>query len=358
MLLVPENWMKRTGRVARFAGALSVVALATSLTACDYLPFGAAGPEVVEEANNALKSGDLPGAGAQYAQLSTEHADSIHVAIGQAYILLMQGDSDGADATLAAVEESAGEQLPEIKLRRAIVAMRAKDLDAVKLHGTASGLPEGKLLAAEVHLVDLEGDEAAQIFRDISSAGGAVGETATTYLAMLDSGDQIQAGLAEATALWAIGERESACENAEELVKALPEDDTSKSTQILVWAGRAVTSNKPGVAASLLDDLDFPPEGQAWRVQATRAIIAVAEGDADEGIRIFAALSEGGAPADGLADARATACALATDKAKARLLVDGLESAAVARCLMQAGADRVAQNQAPDGALKTFLENK
>ncbi len=358
MLLVLETWMKRTGSVARGAGIVSLVALAASMSACDFLPFGAPGPEVVESANDALKAGDLPGAGTQYASLASEHADSVHVAIGQAYMQMIQGDTDAADATLAAVEEAAGEQVSEIKLRRAIVAMRAKDLDAVKLHGAGSGLPEGQLLAAEVHLVDLEADEAAQILRDISSAGGAVGQTATTYLEMLDSEDQIQAGLAEATALWALGERESACEAAEELVKALPEDDGTKPTQVLVWSSRAVTSGQAGVAASLLDDLDFPPEGQAWRVQATRAIIAVAEGDADEGIRILNALAEGGAPADGLADARATACALATDKAKARELVAGLESAAVARCLMQVGADRVAPTQAPEGALKSFLENK
>jgi len=358
MSLEPVHWMKRMGQVARVAAVVSVVALSASLTACDLLPFGAAGPEVVEEANESLKSGDMPAAGSKYAELSEQHADSVHVAIGQAYLQMVQGDNDAADATLAAVEEAAGDDVAEIKLRRAIIAMRAKDLDAVKLHGAASGLPEGQLLAAEVHLVDLEGDEAAQILRDISSAGGAVGATASTYLEMLDSEDQIQAGLAEATALWALGERESACEAAEELVKALPEDDEGKPAQILIWAGRAVTSNKPGVASSLLDDLDFPPDGQAWRVQATRAIIAVAEGDADEGIRVLDALAEGGAPADGLADARATACALATDKAKARELVTGLESAAVARCLMQAGADRVAPTQAPDGALKSFLENK
>jgi hypothetical protein len=358
MLLVSEFWTANARPLMRGAGLLSLIALAASTTACDMLPFGAAGPEVVDAANGALKSGDLPGAGAQYAELTASHAGSVHVAIGQAYMQMLQGDNDAADATLASVEESAGEALPEVKLRRAIVAMKAKDLDAVKLHGSASGLPEGMLLAGEVHLVDLEADEAAQIFRDVSSAGGTVGQTATTYLEMLDSEDQIQAGLAEATALWALGERESACESAEELVPALSDDDGSKAEQLLVWAGRAVTTGKPSVASSLLDNLDFPPEGHAWRVQATRAIISVAEGDADEGIRILDALAAGGAPADGIADARATACALAADRAKAKELVAGLESSAAARCLMQAGADRVAPTQAPDGALKSYLENK
>ena len=352
-----------TSPPSRWAGFGRLVPLAAVLclgTACDQIQalIGGGGPEVVEEANQALKDGDLPGAAAQYDELAGKHANSVHVAVGQAYTKMLAGDYAGADAALAAAEEGAGEQLGEVKLRRALVALEAGDLDNVKTHGAASGLPEGKLLAAEVHLVDLESEEAGAILREISGEGGAVGTTASAYLSMLDSGDQIRAGLAEATALWALGERQPACESAEELVKALPEDDESKAGQILLWAGRAATSGVPSVGASLLDELSFPPDGQAWRVQATRAIIAAAQGEADEAIRIFAALDEGGAPADGLADARATACALVGDKPKARELVGDLESPAVARCLSEAGAAVIAPQRAPDGPLKNYLENQ
>ena len=182
-----------------------------------------------------------------------------------------------------------------------------------------------------------------------------MGQTASTYLEMLD--DQILGGLAETTALWALGDRNGAVESAEELVKALPDDNDSKAEQTLLWAGRAATSGQPSVANSLLDDLSFPPSGQAWRVQATRAIIAAAEGDGEEAIRIFEVLAEGGAPADGLADARATACALVNDKSIARRLVEDLESSAAARCLSEAGAVKLAPTQAPAGPLKTYLEN-
>lgn len=329
-------------------------------TACDQIQalIGGGGPEVVAEANNALKSGDLPGAAAQYQELATSNGSSVHVAIGQAYSQLLRGDTAGADATLAGAEANAGDKLPEVKLRRALVALEAGDLDNVKAHGTASGLPEGKLLAAEVLLTELESDEASAILREITGTEGAVGSTASTYLQMLDSGDQIQAGLAEATALWALGDRAAACESAEELVKALPEDDETKPALILLWAGRAATSGKPGVGSSLLEDMSFPPDGQAWRIQATRAIIAAAEGKADESIKILASLEAGGAPADGLADARATACGLITDKPKAREVVGELESPAVARCLSEAGAVQVAPLRAPPGPLKTYLENQ
>jgi hypothetical protein len=328
-------------------------------TGCDMIAeFTKPGPEVVEGAHAALKSGDLPAASEEFGRLAADHPDVLAVAVGQAYMELLGGDPKAADATLAAVEATAGDELGKVKLRRALVALASGDLDGVKAHGKSSGLPEGKLLAAEVHLVDLESDEAMQILREVSSASGAVGATAGNYLAMLDSGDQIQAGLAEATALWALGERESACEAAEELVKALDDDAGDKNAQLLLWAGRSVTAQLPGVATSLLDDIDFPPEGQAWRVQATRAMVAVAEGDVEEGGRIFSALQEAGAPADGLADAMATACALTDDRAAAKQLAGQVESAAAARCLLHAGAGRAAMDQAPSGAMKTFLENR
>ena len=78
----------------------------------------------------------------------------------------------------------------------------------------------------------------------------------------------------------------------------------------------------------------------------------------DESIRILNALEAGGAPQDGLADARATACALVDDKKKAKEIVGDLESPAVARCLARAGASQLAPARSPDGPLKTFLENQ
>lgn len=329
------------------------------MTACDMIPgMGAPGPEVVAPAHAKLVEGDLPGAAAEYATLSSAHPDSVHVAVGEAYSQLLRGDTSGADATLASAEANAGEKIGEIKLRRALVALQAGDLDSVKLHGAASGLPEGKLLAAEVHLVDLESDEASAILRDIAGAGGAVGATAGKYLEMLDSGDTIRGGLAEASALWALGDRKAACDAAGELARSLSPDDPTRPTQLLLWAGRAITTGQPAIAKSLVDEIDFPPEGQAWRVQATKALIQVANDEVDEGIRVLDALLEGGAPADGVADARATACALVKDRARARELVGELESPAVARCLSEAGADKLAQARAPEGPLKTYLENK
>jgi len=113
--------------------------------------------------------------------------------------------------------------------------------------------------------------------------------------------------------------------NAIKYLKTLKEEhlsvdvnDEKKATEILFWAYRAATTADSDVAAELLDYVEFPPDGQAWRVQATRALISVADGNPDSGMRILDALADAGAPAEELASARTAACALVTDKAKAR----------------------------------------
>jgi hypothetical protein len=268
---------------------------------------------------------------------------------------MLSGDLAGADATLAAAEANAGESVGEIKLRRAIVALRDENVDQVKVHGLASDLPMGKLLAAEVHLIDLESDEAERLLKELSGAGGEVGRTAEQYLALIE-GDGVQNALAEASALWSLGSRADACNAASELLGSLETDD--RDELLLMWAGRAVTSGKAGEASAMLDAMEAPPPGQAWRVQAVRAMIAIADGDPATGVKLFTMLASAGPPADGLSDALATAAALTDDREVAKQLAGSVESAAGARGLLEAGAVRAAMNQAPGGPFKTYLENR
>lgn len=343
--------------VAARAARGPVLGLVALLIAGCGLTGGSETPDPTATARDLLVRGDLPAASAELERLAGQAAESVDVAVAVAWSRLTRGDFGGADAVLAAVEPAAGDALGAVKLRRALVALKARDLDAVKLHAGASGLPQGRLLAAEVHLVDLESDEAAAILRDLAAAGGAVGTTASHYLRLLDSGDTIRSGLAEAQALWALGDREAACDAAGELLRSVPVDDANRSEQLLLWAGRAVTSGQADVAQNLLDEVDFPPEGQAWRVQATRALVHVAQDEIDEATRLLDALAAGGAPADGVADARATACAMVSDPAVAARLVGDLATPAVARCLQKAGAVDLAAQRAPGGPLGAWLES-
>ncbi len=312
-------------------------------------------PSVVQPAIEQFSSGDLPGAAQTLDGLAAKHADSSSVLEARAYSMLLQGQYESADEMLEKAEATAGENLGKVKLRRALVALKAMEFEDVRKHGQASGLPAGALLAAEVLLMDGEIDEAMELLRTAKQGSGTVADTADQYLAMLTSGDAYRQGIAEATALWALGERNVACEAVEEPAKSLPDDEEGKSEILLVWAGRAVTSGAPGVAMGLLDAMEFPPEGQAWRVQATRAMIAIAEGNGAKGLAIFNSLAAGGAPADGLADARATAIALTDDTELAKQLAGDLESAAVARGLLKVGAAEAAKERNPGGVFGTYL---
>lgn len=313
---------------------------------------------LVAPADALLQQGDLPGAAAAYRKLYAENPQSVSAAVGYAYTQLLAGDIVGADTTLSEIEPLAGDKVGEIRFRRALVALEAQDLDRVKLLGEASGLPEGRLFAAEVHLVDLESDKALEIFQALSTEDGVVGEAARTYLGLLQSPDQHKASLAEASALWALGDHATACDSVEGALEGLAEDDPEKQSLLLLWAGRAVVTGKVQVAKNLVEGL-FPPEGQQWRYQATLAMIKIAEGQYPEGLATFKALREDpSVPKQGLDDALTTACALAAtrDPSVARQLVEGLESPAAARCLLEAGAEATA-NGVPEGPLRSFLEN-
>jgi hypothetical protein len=323
------------------------------------------GPVDVSPAEGRWTANDLPGASDQWSTLEAENPEAPEVLVGRAYDRALAGDWDGADALLARAQEASGDADGAIKLRRALVALQAGErLDQVKRYALESGRPEGKLLAAEVQLADASPDEAILLLKEIRGEPGPVGETAENYLRLLESTNVIETSLGEMTALWAVGMRDVACQQADVVLPELP-DSPDKASLLLLWAGRAVTSGRPQIATTLLDTVDalgVPPE-QQWRVGATRALVAVATDDVATATALLDALqlaaTEGAAPWEGVMDARATAAALATRPADARTLGGESESAAVARGLYQANATARAKELVPPGTpLASFLENR
>lgn len=319
--------------------------------------------EVVAPAMDKLKEGDLPGAMAEYKSLAEQHPDVIEVQIGLSYTQMLAGNFDAADGTLSKAldtPELPDDKKAELTLRRALIALRQGNLEKTQQYGESSGLPAGMVLAAEVYLGDAEADSARPLLEKAAASGsGTVKQAAQSYLDALDDADSGRAQLAEATALWALGQRNEACETAEELLRFLPPELESRDEMLLLWAGRSVTSGRPGVAEGLLDEMGQAPGGQAWRVQATRSLIAVANEDYEGARAILSALGEAGAPADGLADAIATAAAISTDADFAREIGAGVESSAIARGLLAAGADDAAAAAAPSSSmLARYLEKK
>ena len=336
-----------------FGGALS-------LAGCDTitdLMGGSGGAEAYAAGEASLRSGDLPAAADHWEQAQIDHPGDPQVATGAAYSLLLKGDTDAADAALAAAEAKAGDQLPNIKMRRALIALEAGHLDMVGEHAKASGLPVGKLLAAEVAMADGETDEAKQLLRGAESAGGEVGRLASKYLDLLDSDEPMVAGLCEAEALWALGVRKVAVQSADELVRGLPDDLEEKPEMLLSWAGRAISVKESEIASGLLAPLTFPPEGMKWRMDAVEAMILCVDGDVDECQSAFQKVDKIG-PVAGVADARATAAYLVADDYPdaAKALLDGIQSNAAARALLETGDAGAAKAASPGGVIDNYLD--
>ncbi|NOY24403.1 MAG: hypothetical protein GXP62_00880 [Oligoflexia bacterium] len=331
-------------------------ALLVSLSGCSLFGDGGAS-EAAAAAQAKLKAGDLPGADADYAAALADHKDQIDIASGAAFLALERGNLEAADRFLADAAKDAGDRAPEVSMRRALVALQAGDLEAVSAHGTASGLPGGKLLAAEVALADGEREDAKVLLEGAKAGGGKVAELAQNYLDLMAADDPLVAGLSEAQALWALGTRKVAVRSVEEVVLNLPDDFQARDEQILLWAGRAASVGETEVARGMLDGLIFAPEGQQWRKVATLGLIACADGDSATCVRTLKGL-EGTAPEDGLADARATGAWLiaSKDPDAATKLAGPYISNAAARALYKTGDVAAAKASSPGGALGQFIE--
>lgn len=289
----------------------------------------------------ALRSGDLPGAATAYeALLAADPTDPAAIE-GVSYAAMLGGDYDRADRLLASLGDD-----PDTLLRRSLVAQRKGDLDAAKRFGEKSGLPLGKFMAAEVDLADSDSASARALIAPMVGSDDDLGRAARDYLAMIDAKDPAQHEHAEITALWALGERHEAAEAAVDVIPEIA-DAEDRNLWSLVWAGRAVTSGSPAGAEALLDAIDAPPRDQAWRVIATRAMVHAARGEGDDAIAMFDMLDQGGAPAAGVADARATAAALCKDPQLAQAIVGPGTGVAASRALHEAGSPTWA-SVAPD----------
>ncbi len=311
------------------------------------------------EADALLVSGDLEGAIAAYEAALQANPTNVDAAIGVSYGAYLSNDLERADQILAGVEASAGDRLGEIKLRRALVALAAGD-DSLLEHAEASGTPAGTVLVAELALADGEQEEAIDLLIPLRELEGNIGTTARGYLSLLEDSDPSVAGLAENYALWALNERSVAVRSVEEVVKAMPEDSDRRSTELLLWAGRAVSEGETQVASNLIEAISFPPPGQAWRVMATRAIITCAEVDSMGDVNPADCIAgfdelEGKAPADGLLHARATAAMLTTDAELVASLLPDHPNGASAMAAYNSGNLDLARQLAPSGLLAEHI---
>ncbi len=334
-----------------------MLVFAFALLGCGEQEGATGGPSgQVAKAEALLQAGDLSGAAVVYAAALAAAPTNVDVVSGAAYMKLLEGNFKAADALLQGVEAAAADRLPEIKMRRALVALKSGDLDSVKVHGSAAATAEGRLLAAEVSLADGDRAAAKVELNALAAEVGPVGETAAAYLALINDKSSLVAGLAEVQALWALGQREIAARAVEDLAKAYASEHEDGPDQLLLWAGRSVAVRESAIATNLLDAIPVAPQGQVWRMQATLAMVDCAEGEAAKCLAGFDRILTI-SPVDGYADARATAALLiaGSDPAAARKLLEGQAGDSVARALASLGEMEAAGTVAADPVFKAQL---
>jgi hypothetical protein len=268
----------------------------------------------------------------------------------------LQGDLVRAEALLAKAQPHADDRIPDILLRRAMVALRNGDMNAARVHAEASGLEAGRVMAAEAAMVEGDSAGAIVLLNGISQESGPHGDLARSYLALLQSEDPIESGLAECYALWAVGQRTSAVQAAEGLLLALSEEAEARDATLMLWAARAASEGVGDTAIGLLDSVKSAPAGQGWRIPATRAVAHCAMGDVAQCKEGLAEL-EGSAPADGLLYARVTAALQLgpEHKGEAVALIGEKVSHATARAALRLGELDLAKRLAPEGLLQRTL---
>jgi hypothetical protein len=237
-----------------------------------------------------------------------------------------------------------------------MLALRNGDMRAARAYAEASGLEAGQVLAAEAAMVEGDSVVATALLMGLSQESGAHGDLARSYLALLQSDDPIESGLAECYALWAVGQRIAAVQAAEGLLLALSEESKDRDAVLLLWAARAASEGEGDTAIGLLDSVKSAPAGQGWRILATRAVAHCAQGNLAECNEGLASL-EGSAPADGLLYARVTAALQLgpEHKGEALALIGEKVSHATARAALRLGELDLAKRLAPEGLLQRTL---
>ncbi|MEC8193550.1 MAG: hypothetical protein VX127_12495 [Myxococcota bacterium] len=330
---------------------MTTLLIAMTLHGCSLFG-GDAGLEATLAAKKQMKAGQLVAAADAFDAAAKAHPDSIDAASGAALAALMRGDAEAADAFLAGVQSEAGERTAEVRMRRAIVAQRAKDWDAMREHGEASGMNAGLLLAGEAALADGEREEAEALFQRV---GGDAEPVAREYIRLLNSENPVIAGMSEAQALWALGLRKVAVKSVAPVLADYPREEGDRDEQLLIWSSRATSVRETETARALLK-LVRASGKLAWRKAANAALVDCADGNAGRCKRGLDKL-EDSAPADGLADARVTAAALIArkDPQAAKDLAGPYRSAGAARALYSAGARQMAARSATPGPLAGFV---
>ena len=317
--------------------------------------------DFVRQADEALRSENLPEMDASYAKAIKSDPSNVDAASGAAYAALLQEDYVTADAYLKNVQQSAGERKGEVLLRRSIIAMRKLDFEQARQHAIDSGLQMGLLFAAEIDIMNDEFSSAIELLKKITD--GQIFGLAEKYLQYIEKDDDYLRLIAVTNVMWAMRDRKIAVRTANDVFlqsdfARAPLKAEEFNNLYILWSARAVSIGETEIAQNLLQKSKSKKD---WQHLATEAIVSCAIGQSKTIKRcksIFRKL-EGIAPSQGLKDAKATAAQLTYAKAPdvAKELLSDVSGNSAARVLALIGDNNAAEDAA-DGIFLKYLEGR
>lgn len=317
---------------------------------------GCSGSDKSEEimaAQKDLASGKLSSAQTQLTAILSEVPENAEAATSMAHIHMLNGDFDQAEAVLNAVQNDDATVQSQIALRKALVALQAKDFSKAKEMALTSQEDFAKILAAEISLMDGEYDEAIGYLEKV---GGSHRALAKSYLKLLDGNEWSQA-YAEAQALWALRDFDLAIQSVAGTMEFVSKSalDDNPNQHILLWASRAIAVAQPDVATQLLSLKGVPGASEDWRVALLKAMITTVDGDVSGGKTAFEAL-EGVAPAQAIHDAKATSVVVLSSLGKdGSSLLSGLRGTSGAYAAYRANNKSRAADMVDSTIFEQFL---
>ena len=314
----------------------------------------------VNAASTQLQQGSFSTAQTSYDAILTADANNVDAAIQAAYVYLLQGQYDKSEAILNAVvtEDAAVQQ--DLQLRKAIVKITAGQFDQAKDFAQQSNSDFGKIIAAEVSLLDGEVDDAIGFLEGVSSSQYKI--LAKDYLSLLNSEYTALQDLAEAQASWALKEYRLAIDSAETAFDSLKGNEEAKQAMnsredmTLLWASRAVVVGKPEIATKILSTNTKYSSANEWRKESIEAMVLCANNQVDEAVKIFAKLEQN-VKHSGLHDAIATAVIIiAEQNGDPTPLLSKLSGNSGALAAWKAGNAQEATNLVDSAIFQRFLE--
>ena len=318
--------------------------------------FGCSGVDKSEDilkAQKELAAGNVSSAGQQFNAILTEVPGELVSATSMAHIYVLNGAFEQADAVLGTVNSEDPDVMSKVALRRAIVALEAKDFSKVKEFAMQSQESFARVLAAEIWLMDGEHEEAVGLLEKVT---GAHAELAKSYLRLLE-GDEWAKAYAEAQALWAVRDFDLAIQSVSGTLQYVSNAALNGEfgEHVLLWSSRAIAVGQPEIADELLQVQGFRPNPEDWRVDALKAMSACVKGDIASGQKIFSDL-EGKAPEQGLHDAKATtAVVLASIGKDASALLVELRGTAGAYAAYKSKDNNLAEDLVDSDIFERFL---